>query len=431
MGSREIISKYIGRAASKDMAYFATARLSDRISKTPEGFLLCLDVPIARTGELTYAKGELVDDEGNDVVEDRNGLIKVTRGSSDLFAKTAMASFEGKAITVDHPDEFVCPLTYRSVAVGHMQNIRQGGGTDADKLLADFLVTDSEAISAIEAGLRQVSLGYDADYEQIEPGLARQTNIVGNHAALVRKGRNGSEVAVRDSAPVTSRRSHPMSGKKSVSVGDALKKLLGRAFDEALPEEQPAEVLDSDMEDRLKNIEDALAKLVGGEEAVVVDEEGAVVTDAEEEGAVVTDAAKAMDERLAKIEDALMKLAGTESAAPAKDTTPGKATDAATVDAITISRAEILVPGLKPSAGLVKEALTEFAKTTDGAAILKTFDGLDDSSKFIAASELVKAKRAVQNSRPTIDQMASLGQGPMTPEKINEANAAHYSTGKK
>lgn len=433
MGSREAISKYVGRAAARDMAYFAASRISDRISKTPEGYLLCLDVPVARTGELTYAKGELLDENGDEVVQDRNGIIKVTRDEADLFAPATIASFEGKALTVDHPEEFVCPATYRDVAVGHMQNVRRGEGEDADKLLADFLITDPTAISLVESpnGLREVSLGYDADYEEIEPGLARQTNIMGNHGALVRKGRNGSEVAVRDSAPVIKHRSHIMSGKKKpVSVGDALKKLLGRAFDEAMPDEQPAEVVDNDMETRIKNIEDALAKLIGGEtgdEEVVESEGEAVVEDADPACDTDSDASKSMDERVTRIEDALIKLAG----AKAKDKAPAaKANDVVTVDADTLSRAEILAPGLKLSANIIAEALAQFAKNEEGAVILKTFDSLPDQAKFMAASEVVKTKRATQHARPTIDSMVSLAQGPMTPEKINELNAAHFN-GKK
>ncbi len=67
-----------------------------------------------------------------------------------------------------------------------------------DILLADLLITDKAAIESVRAGLREVSCGYDADYEQIEPGRGRQRNIIGNHVALVEKGRCGSRCAIGD-----------------------------------------------------------------------------------------------------------------------------------------------------------------------------------------------------------------------------------------
>ena len=46
--------------------------------------------------------------------------------------------------------------------------------------------------------LPEVSCGYDADYEQTEPGRGTQRNIIGNHVALVTRGRAGPRVAIKD-----------------------------------------------------------------------------------------------------------------------------------------------------------------------------------------------------------------------------------------
>ncbi|WP_262211373.1 DUF2213 domain-containing protein, partial [Serratia ficaria] len=54
------------------------------------------------------------------------------------------------------------------------------------------------AIQLIEDGLRQVSCGYDAEYEQTAPGKADQVEITGNHVALVPKGRAGNRCAIGD-----------------------------------------------------------------------------------------------------------------------------------------------------------------------------------------------------------------------------------------
>lgn len=410
------------------MHYFASARLSENMSHTPEGFLLCTGVPIARTGELTYAVGELKDGDGNEVIEDKNGIIKVTRSPEDLFSRVAMASLEGKSITINHPTDFVSPQNWKEVTVGHMQNIRPGEGEDADKLLADLLVIDGDAIAMVLAGLREVSLGYDAEYEQIEPGLGRQTNIVGNHVALVRKGRNGSEVAVRDSAPETTLGSTKMSEK----LRNAIKKLIGRAVDE-MPDEMikeepsvPAADEGGDAETRMANIEAAIAKLMamleGGES-----EGGELIGDEAAPAADVVPVVAEEDpttKRLSAIESALASLIDK-----CGGTMDAKAMDAAaaTFDAATISCVEILAPGTVKSATMVKDAISTFGKTPDGVVILKTLDSIkDESALLVAAAEMLKVKREGQLT-PTIDQLPTLqAKGAVSPEDINKANAAHY-----
>lgn len=418
-----IAYKQAGKAKDA-MHYYTTARLSENISLTPEGYMLCIGAPIARVGELNYVAGELLDDEGNEVVDPLNGQIRITRGAEDLFNPVSMASFEGKAITVSHPSDFVCPLTWNEVSVGHMQNIRPGTGDDADKLLADLMITDADAISLVQAGLRELSLGYDAEYEKVEPGVGRQSNIVGNHVALVRKGRNGTEVAVRDSAPETI----PGSMKMSLKLREAMKKLIGRAVDE-MPDDalentdKPAPSADApgDTETRMANIEEGIAKLMAMLEgnAPAAD----VVPPAAEEDAT--------GQRLAKIEEALASLidkcAGAMDVKPA--TTDAKATDAAaaTIDADTKSRVEIVAPGTAESPTMVKDAITAFGKTTDGAAALTALAGIKDENALLTAlSEVVKAKRDAVLAAPTVDNMFGLKPGPMTAEKINEMNEQRY-----
>lgn len=390
------------------MRYYTAAQLSERISETPEGFLLCEGVPVARAGELLYAEGELTVEDGSDAIEAKDGIIKVTRGTDDLFSPETIASFEGKPVTLNHPEDFVAPDNWREVAVGHMQNVREGEGEDADKLLADLLITDREAIYAIKSKtMREVSLGYDAEYEQLEPGKGKQTNIMGNHIALVRRGRNGPSVAIRDAAPDNQPRKQ--------SMKDKLMKLLGRAVDEAMPDDVTADAKDQDpMEARLAKLEEMVGKLVEME-----------VSEEETETEVMDEKAKSLDERIAAMEAAIAKLiekpdGKVEEEAEAKD-------ECKAMDAETIARAEILAPGLEASPKLVSEALAVFGKTTDGAAILKTFDGLPEDAKFIAAAELVRTKRAA-NARPTFDSLPSMGSGPMTPEKMNQQNAERYGT---
>lgn len=177
------------------MPFYTVQRLGEKQELTNEGFLLCRDVPIARIGELLYADGEVP------VEATPDGLIKINRSPGEVFRPETIASFEGKPVTLDHPSDFVTPETWRQLAVGTVQNVRQGQGIENDYLFADLLITDAQAIEDIRSGLREVSCGYEADYEQVEPGRGEQRNIIGNHVALVERGRCGPRCAIGDKEP--------------------------------------------------------------------------------------------------------------------------------------------------------------------------------------------------------------------------------------
>ncbi|MDN8999636.1 DUF2213 domain-containing protein, partial [Staphylococcus aureus] len=87
-------------------------KIGPKRSLTPEGFLLCEGVPIARTGTQDYAYFELPG------LEAKDGVIVAERGADVLFSAETIASFEGKPITIGHPPDFVNPRNWRVVAVG-------------------------------------------------------------------------------------------------------------------------------------------------------------------------------------------------------------------------------------------------------------------------------------------------------------------------
>lgn len=172
--------------------FYTTEKLSARLSLTNEGFLVCHDVPIARTGKQLYSTEEVP-------IESKDGIVEISRAPEDVFDEVTIASFEGKPVTIDHPSDFVSPENWKELAVGTTQNVRRGEGNQADLLIADLLVTDKEAINAIlHEGLREVSCGYESSYEQTALGKGRQFDIVGNHVALVERGRAGSRCAIKD-----------------------------------------------------------------------------------------------------------------------------------------------------------------------------------------------------------------------------------------
>lgn len=201
------------------MKFYTTERIGPKRSKTPEGFMLCHDVPIARIGIMDYLEDELPGVKGD------RGVIRVQRQEDDVFKPEAIASFAGKPVVNDHPDEDVTPLNWRELAVGTTLNPRRGEGNYADVLIADLLITDHSAIEAIEDGKVEVSCGYDAEYEQLRPGHARQHEIIGNHVALVEQGRCGPRCSIGD---------HAMSITLSKSKEADMAKIVKKSFKDRL-----------------------------------------------------------------------------------------------------------------------------------------------------------------------------------------------------
>ena len=180
------------KLTSDSQRYYTTIQLSENISETPEGFLICENVPITRTGEFIYKDSEVP------VEGDKNGVVRVMREDEVVFADATIKSFEGKPLTIEHPKDLITPMNWKEVTHGVLQNVRRGDGTQSHMMVGDLCITTEEAIKLVKAGLREVSLGYNAQYEQIEPGKAKQVVIVGNHIALVNKGRAGSWCAIHD-----------------------------------------------------------------------------------------------------------------------------------------------------------------------------------------------------------------------------------------
>lgn len=178
---------------------FAPTGVGKTRALTPEGFLLCSEVPIARSGWLYYAEGEVPLE-----ADSYSRMIRVNREKAELKKPETIASFLGKPVVDNHPDEDVTPDNWEKYSVGTTLNVRYKDSEDEPDvglLLADLLIMDADAIRAVQQGKREVSCGYDADYEQDGVGLGLQTNIIGNHVALVDRGRCGPRCSIGDHAP--------------------------------------------------------------------------------------------------------------------------------------------------------------------------------------------------------------------------------------
>jgi hypothetical protein len=174
------------------MRFYTVEKLGPKQSLTPEGFLLCEDVPLARTGEMLYGPGEIPVSTGPD------GAIHIRRDESEVFRPEYLASLNGKPVVNDHPDEEVTPANWRRYAVGTTLHPRRGMGEQSDLVVGELLIYDPLTIVDVRAGKREVSCGYDADYEELGQGLGRQYNLIGNHVALVDSGRCGPRCAIGD-----------------------------------------------------------------------------------------------------------------------------------------------------------------------------------------------------------------------------------------
>lgn len=459
------------------MLYFTPSKLSENIHVTPEGYLVCLGVPIGRTGEMEYGPGETPLEVGPD------GKVRIVRDAMELFKPEAIASFEGKSVTIQHPEDFVDPTNWRELTHGTLRNVRRGTGENATDLIADVLITDAKAIELVKAGIREVSCGYEAEYVQTGIGRGIQKNIVGNHLALVDQGRAGASYAIKDHKGET------------MNLADKVKALFGKAQNDALAlieegkkdggaapvtktgdaaapgmsdemgtkileglnniakllapktktgdasteptESQPAKVEAMDAEAMKKMFDAINARLDKLENAATGDAEGEegenTAADAEEEEMEASDA----------------ESEGEEDESEDDDFEESEMTGDAAFSEDDRSRAEIIAPGFKVAKGEKNPkgaALRAAYATKDGKRVIDSITGGSKAPAFDkpvvanvlfkAAAELLKrdrrsslGKTKTRDFNSVLDDHAE-GSNVMTAEKLNEQNAKHYGQAK-
>ena len=158
-------------------------KLSEHKYKTPEGYLVCVDSVLARTGKQEYRAYEVFDDGGSNIV-------LVDRTPEEVFAPETLASFENKPICIEHPDESVTPDNYKQYSVGFVRDVKRGQFEGNDVMLGTLVITDAKAIEGNENGEHnELSCGYDC--EIVDRDNPQQKNIRGNHIALCVSGRAG------------------------------------------------------------------------------------------------------------------------------------------------------------------------------------------------------------------------------------------------
>jgi hypothetical protein len=377
------------------MRFHTPAAISPRQRLTPEGFLVCEAVPIARTGTMIYGPGEVPVEPGPD------GIIRIERDADEVFRAETVASFEGKAVTLDHPADWVKPENWRQLAVGTAQNVRRGAGAEDDLLFADLVITDAAAIADVRAGVREVSCGYDADYEQTAPGRGVQRNIIGNHVALVERGRCGPRCAIGDSEKESSM------AKRSVfdRIRDAFKSKDEAKMEEALKEAEATKDEDEEEKKDDGKTGDALSQILSRLTTLDAEIRGLKAARAKDEEA---EKKKAEDDE----EEDEKEKAKTGDRAPTLDRSRFQD---------VVARAEILAPGIsiptfdaKGADALCacqRDALARARDADRTKAVLApllagrdltklTGDALD--ATFTAAAELVKGLNNAGGVRPNV-----------------------------
>lgn len=256
------------------------SKLSEHMTKTPDGFLICHGVPIGRLGVQEYL--------GQEIGMAYGQRYQVERTEAEVFSAAAMASFEGKPFTNEHPPEEVTPDNASRYIKGAVKDVHRGQGEQEDLLLADIIVYDQQVIEQIEQGKREVSCGYECLYEPVGNSRYKQTHIVGNHVALVQKGRAGARVAIKDALP-KQRRDNMSKHTKQGIWG----KMIQAFAQDATPEEMELAV-------------DEMAKACGDEAPEATPAPQAPTTVPKE--AVQDEGADPLEERLAKVEAMLAQL---------------------------------------------------------------------------------------------------------------------------
>ena len=183
----------------------------EKYEVTPEGYLRAW-ASIARTGIQHYT--------------DADGSVRREyRPETEVASPESLASFASKAITSEHPPVLLDSENTKDYQVGF-----SGSEVVYDNgfVKAVMTITDQDTIKRIMKGdAREVSAGYRVNYDPT-PGVTKdgehydgiQKEIVGNHIAIVRRGRAGPQVKLHldrqdaaDPSLFSEGGDHPMTAK--------------------------------------------------------------------------------------------------------------------------------------------------------------------------------------------------------------------------
>ncbi len=155
-------------------------------TRLANGWVKC-DAFIGRSGILEYVNAD-------------GSVRREYRSPAEAFKASSLETFALVPLTSGHPPGGMLDASNtKEFQVGTVNAPHQ----DGQRVRAQILITDADAIAAASDGKAELSMGYCCDCVE-EPGEfegvrydARQENVTGNHVALVHAGRAGSEIRLR------------------------------------------------------------------------------------------------------------------------------------------------------------------------------------------------------------------------------------------
>lgn len=168
------------------------------LRRTEEGFLI-VEARISQPDILKYRRGD-------------GSIRRELVPASTLHDAASLESLKRKPIVLEHPTDsrgqpvFIGPSNFAEFAVGEVSSDPRID--DDGSIIVELTIKRQDAIEAVEGGIREVSPGYKVRCNEravSDPllGDADATQAVRryNHIALTRRGRGGSDIALRaDSA---------------------------------------------------------------------------------------------------------------------------------------------------------------------------------------------------------------------------------------
>ena len=167
--------------------------------RTPQGFMICKDVTLAKPMVKEYYAGELGVVDGFEPTD----IINIYTPPDVLFSQSVIDGFTASDVAMQHPKgNQLNSDNYKEHVIGTTKNVRAENGY----LVADLTIKDKWAIEAIEYDdVKQISLGYAAELDMTagttEAGQAyhgQWVGMVADHVAVVREGRCGDDCKIGD-----------------------------------------------------------------------------------------------------------------------------------------------------------------------------------------------------------------------------------------
>ena len=361
--------------------------------ETGEGFLICRNVPISRTGDQEYMGWEIgIPGAGG------GQIVTVHRPPEEVFSTAALASFEGKPVTNDHPPVLIGPDDVKAYEMGHAQNVRRGDGEWEEYTLADLHIHDRELIDAVQSGKREISCGYECEYVPNGDGTYTQRNIRGNHVAVVERGRAGKRAAILDS---DKKKAKEPERKGNMNKKGLFFKLFGQAVKDKSPEEieqmamDAAAALESEKpaDGQAEGQKEEPAKETASDEAVIDAIAEKILAKLEEKGACKKkeETKDALDAALEKLEEGgdPGQAGETEKASgdTEKETRTGTGMDRSTAAGI--------LKVMRPAVAAIKDEKERLAVSDALIRLVMAEDTQDDISAVLKASQANGKKAAV------------------------------------